>query len=89
MAERRTAKVTRFLQFLGTPRASRFMQVNLSTGAPGIFAGYALIGAVLGFGSLGYLLDGYLDTTPLFVVVGLGVGICLGFYNLVVTTERK
>jgi len=65
------------------------MQVNLSSGAPGIFAGYALIGAVMGLGSLGYMLDRHLDTAPLFVIAGLVVGICLGFYNLVITTQRK
>ena len=89
MAQRRKPKVSRFFQFLGTPGASRFMQINLSSGAPGIFAGYALIGAVIGLGSLGYMLDRYLNTGPLFIIVGLVVGICLGFYNLVITTQRK
>ena len=89
MAQRRQPKVSRFFQFLATPRASRFMQVNLSSGAPGIFAGYALIGAVMGLGSLGYMLDRSLDTAPLLVIVGLAAGVCLGFYNLVMTTRRK
>ena len=80
---------SRLLQFLGTPRASSFMQANLSSGTPGIFAGYALIGAVIGFGSLGYLLDAQMGTTPLFIVVGMVIGICLGFYNLVTTTQRR
>ena len=65
------------------------MQANLSSAAPGIFAAYGLIGAVMGLGGLGYLLDRYLRTAPVFVVIGLVAGIGLGFYNLVAATQRK
>jgi len=72
-----------------TPRSSRFLQAELSGGVPGILAGYALIGAVLAFGGLGYLLDHYLNTTPWFVLIGLLSGICIGFYGLVSAGRRK
>ena len=72
-----------------TPRSSRSLQAELSAGAPGILASYGLIGAVLVFGGLGYLLDHYLDTTPWFVLIGLLLGICIGFYSLVTAGRRK
>ena len=75
--------------FLVPPRSSRFLQANLSRGAPAILASYALIGAVMALGGLGYLLDRYLDTKPSFVIIGLSVGVGVGFYNLVTTARRK
>src|SRR5688572_30433012 len=71
------------------PRSLRFLQVTLSRGAPAILSSYALIGAVMALGGLGYLLDRYLETTPSFVIIGLSVGACVGFYNLVTTARRK
>ena len=89
MTQRREPNIWRSFRFLMTPRSDRFLQSNLSRGAPDILASYALIGAVIAFGGFGYLLDCYLDTTPWFVMMGLFLGICIGFYNLVSTSRRK
>jgi F0F1-type ATP synthase assembly protein I len=89
MTQRREPNIWRSFRFLMTPRSSRSLQVTLSRGAPGILASYALIGAVIAFGGLGYLLDHYLNTTPWFVLIGLLLGICIGFYNLVSVGRRK
>lgn len=89
MTQPREPNIWRSFKFWVTPRSSRLLQAELSRGAPGILASYALIGAVVACGALGYLLDSYLDTTPWFVIAGLLVGICVGFYNLVVTARRR
>jgi F0F1-type ATP synthase assembly protein I len=45
-------------------------------------AAYALTGGLLGLGFVGYLLDLWLGTSPAFVLVGLGLGLVVGFYEL-------
>lgn len=89
MTQSREPNSWRSFKFLVSPRSSRFLQANLSRGAPAILASYALIGAVMALGGLGYLLDRYLGTKPSFVILGLSVGICVGFYNLVTAARRK
>ena len=89
MTQRREPHFWRSFKFLVTPRSSKFLQLNLSRGAPAILASYSLIGAVMALGGLGYLLDRYLNTEPSLVILGLSVGVCVGFYNLVTTVRRK
>jgi F0F1-type ATP synthase assembly protein I len=77
------------LRFLVPARSIRFLQANLSHGEPGILASYALIGAVIALGALGFIVDRLADTAPWFVVVGLLAGVAIGFYNLVKTVGRR
>ena len=89
MANNRQPIVWRSIKFLPPARSIRFLQANLSRGEPGILAGYVLIGAVMAFGGVGYMLDLFVDTAPWFLLVGLLAGVCVGFYNLVKTTWRR
>jgi F0F1-type ATP synthase assembly protein I len=89
MTQSREPKSWRAFKFLVSPRSSRFLLPKLSRGAPASLASYALIGAVMALGGRGDLLDRYLGTKPSFVILGLSVGICVGFYNLVTAARRK
>ena len=81
--------VERSLSFLVPARSIRFLQANLSRGEPGILASYALIGAVIALGGLGFIIDRFADTAPWFLIVGLLAGVGIGFYNLVKTAWRR
>ena len=81
--------VERSLRFLVPARSIRFLQANLNRGEPGILASYALIGAVIALGGLGFIIDRFADTVPWFLIVGLLAGVGIGFYNLVKTAWRR
>ena len=81
--------VERSLKFLVPARSIRFLQANLSRGEPGILASYALIGAVIALGGLGFIIDRVADTAPWFLIVGLLAGVGIGFYNLLKTAWRR
>jgi F0F1-type ATP synthase assembly protein I len=68
------------VQFLA--RSLSFFQENLRRAGPAAAAGYALIGAILLFGGIGYALDAWLNTSPWFLLSGLLLGIVVGFYEL-------
>ena len=89
MDDKRQPLVERSLRFLVPARSIRFLQANLSRGEPGILASYALIGAVIALGGLGFIIDRFADTAPWFLVVGLLAGVGIGFYNLVKTAWRR
>jgi|SoiMetStandDraft_2_1073263.scaffolds.fasta_scaffold1125910_1 F0F1-type ATP synthase assembly protein I len=89
MVENRQPPIGRSIKFLVPARSLRFLQENLSRGEPRILASYALIGAVMAFGGLGYILDRFADAAPWFLVTGLLVGASIGFYNLVRTAWRR
>ena len=48
-------------------------------------ASYTLIGAILVLGGIGYALDAWLGTSPWCLLVGLLLGIIVGFYELAKT----
>lgn len=52
-------------------------------------ASYTLIGAILLLGALGYFLDKWQDTSPIFLLIGLLLGIIVGFYEIAKTIWRK
>ena len=62
--------------------ASRYFQRNLSNSAPVAAASYTLIGAILLLGALGYAADSWLGTSPWLLLIGLLLGIVVGFYEL-------
>jgi len=88
MTDHRPQTFWRSIKFLAPARSIRYLQRNLNRGEPSILASYALIGAVIAFGGAGYMLDRYVDSSPWFLIAGLLLGICAGFYNLVKTTWR-
>lgn len=52
---------------------------NMSTG---MRAGAELVGAIAGGAFIGWLLDGWLETKPLFLIIMLLLGIVTGFVNV-------
>lgn len=61
--------------------ASQF-QRNLRNSAPYAAASYTLIGAIVVLGALGYFADEWLGTAPWLLLLGLLLGIIVGFYEL-------
>ena len=53
-----------------------------------VAAGFTFAFAILGFGALGWLLDGWIHTRPLFALVGGGVGGFGAFMNLYYRVQR-
>jgi ATP synthase protein I len=56
--------------------------------APYISAIYAFIGSVILFGFGGWWLDQKLHSVPLFILVGLFLGLGVGFYSLIKTVQK-
>jgi len=63
-------------------RSLSFFQENIRRAGPAASAGYALIGAILLFGGIGYALDSWRGTFPWFLLGGLLLGLVVGFYEL-------
>ena len=70
-------------------QANKALQDSLDRNEPRIVASYALIGAILLLGGVGYAVDWWRGTSPWFLLVGLTVGILFGFYNLVASLRRS
>jgi F0F1-type ATP synthase assembly protein I len=51
--------------------------------SPYLNIGYTLFGAIAIFGYLGYRLDLWSGKRPLFLLIGLFLGLFLGFYNMI------
>jgi F0F1-type ATP synthase assembly protein I len=69
--------------------ANKALQDSLDQNEPRIIASYALIGAILLLGGVGYAVDWWRGTSPLFFMFGLSMGILFGFYNLVASLRRR
>jgi F0F1-type ATP synthase assembly protein I len=50
--------------------------------APYLNIGYVLLGSVVFFGFIGYTLDEKFQISPLFLILGIFLGLILGFYNM-------
>jgi len=70
-------------------RALKALQVNMTGAGPAVGASYALTGAILLLGGIGYVLDGRYDTSPVFVVTGLVLGVVVGLYQLAKMLWRR
>ena len=60
----------------------RAFQDNVRKSGPAASASYALIGAIILLGGLGYAVDLWQGTSPWFMLAGLLLGIIVGFYEL-------
>ena len=62
--------------------ANRALQDNLDRNEPRIVASYALIGAILVLGGIGFAIDRRAGTSPWLLLVGLVAGIIFGLVYL-------
>ncbi len=69
--------------------ANKALQDTLDRNEPRIVASYALIGAIVLLGGVGYAVDWWRGTSPWFLLAGLAVGILVGFYNLAGSLRRR
>ena len=70
-------------------RSLRAFQDNVRRSGPAAAASYGLIGAIILFGGIGYAVDSWQGTSPLFLVAGLALGIVVGFYELAKAVWRR
>ena len=70
-------------------RSAKSFQENIKKSAPFAAASYTLIGAIILFGLLGYLIDRWQGTSPWFLLGGLLLGIIVGFYDLAKVVWRR
>jgi F0F1-type ATP synthase assembly protein I len=63
-------------------RAAKAFQENVTRAGPVAAASYALIGAIIFLGGIGYAVDRWQGTSPWFLLGGLLLGIIVGFYEL-------
>ena len=54
-----------------------------------MFASYGIIGAIVLFGSAGYLLDRWLDSAPWLLFAGLVAGVAVAFFGLVSAVRHR
>jgi F0F1-type ATP synthase assembly protein I len=66
-------------------RSFRVLQENLRRSGPAVVAGYTLIGAIGLLGGLGYAIDAWQETSPWGLLIGLILGVVVGFYELAKT----
>ena len=70
-------------------RSAKSLQDNASNAGAAAGASYTLVGGIILLGGLGYLLDKWQGTGPWGLVIGLALGIIVGFYELVKTTTPR
>jgi F0F1-type ATP synthase assembly protein I len=54
-----------------------------------VAVGFQLAAAILAFGGLGWLLDGWLHTRPLFTIIGAFVGGFAGFMSIYYRVKKE
>ena len=59
-----------------------YLQKIVKQSGPAMGASYTLIGAILILGFIGYFIDEWLGTSPIFLLIGLLLGIIVGFYEI-------
>ena len=56
---------------------------------PSASAAYTLLAAFLFLGGLGFYGDYYFNPSPLFILIGLSLGLIIGFYELAKSVFKK
>lgn len=59
-----------------------YLQKIIKQSGPAMGASYTLIASVIILGTIGYFLDIWLDTSPILLLIGLLLGIVVGFYEI-------
>ena len=65
------------------------MQKIIQQSGPAMGASYTLIGAVLFLGAIGFFVDKWQGSSPIFLLIGLLLGIIVGFYEIAKTIWAK
>ena len=66
-----------------------YMQKIIKQSGPAMSASYTLIGSVIILGAIGYFIDRWKDSSPIFLMLGLLIGIIVGFYEIAKTMWIK
>ncbi len=56
---------------------------------PAAAASYTLLAAIILLGGVGYIIDQYFDSSPTGLLIGLGLGLVIGFYELAKSVFKK
>ena len=70
-------------------RSFAYLQKIIKQSGPAMGASYTLIGSVIILGAVGYFIDNWQDTSPIFLLVGLLIGMVVGFYEIAKTIWSK
>ena len=70
-------------------RSAESLQENASRAGAAAGASYTLVGGILLLGGIGFAVDRWQGTAPWGVVIGLILGIVVGFYELVKATWQR
>jgi F0F1-type ATP synthase assembly protein I len=70
-------------------RSTRSFQENVEKSGSAAGASYTLIGALVLLGGLGYAADRWWGTRPWLLLVGLLLGLIVGFYELARTIWHR
>lgn len=70
-------------------RSAKSLQENASNAGAAAGASYTLVGAVILLGGIGYAVDRWQGSAPWGLLIGLMLGIVVGFYELVKTFGRR
>jgi len=66
-------------------RSAKSLQDNAENAGAAAGASYTLVGAIIVLGGIGYAVDRWQGSAPWGLMVGLALGIIVGFYELVKT----
>ena len=66
-----------------------YFQKILQQSGPEASASYGLLASVLIFTFLGWYIDAYNCSSPKGVLLGLAIGLIVGFYHLLKTIQRR
>lgn len=70
-------------------RSMQALQQNAQDAGPAASASYTLVGGILLLGGLGYAFDAWRGTAPWGLLIGLILGVLVGFYSLIKTVWRR
>jgi len=66
-----------------------YFQKIIRQSSPAMSASYTLVGSVIMLGAIGFFIDKWQDTSPIFLLIGLMAGIVIGFYEIAKIIWRK
>lgn len=70
-------------------RSLQQLQDNIRRAGPAATASYSLIGSIMLLGGGGFLIDRWQNTSPWFLLIGLLMGMIVGFYQLAKTVWKS